>query len=219
MKLSVFRLLLPLVCLIAVPAVRAQTGSTHRPTRYERSTERYKSFWRNLIPNQTKLQYAGSIGLVSASAGWHYGHAHRVWESDIYLGFLPRYNTRRSRLTMALKQSYVPFRISINEGFGIEPLACGLFFSTIFGEEFWSNQPAKYPKHYYGFSTKIRANLFVGQRLRFPIPSEKRRRSNCISLYYELSTSELYLISYCTNRYLTLQDILSLSFGLKFDLF
>ena len=59
----------------------------------------------------------------------------------------------------------------------------------------------------------------MGQRLRFPIPDEKRRRSNSITLYYELSTSELYLISYCTNRFLSMSDILSLAFGLKFDLF
>ena len=120
---------------------------------------------------------------------------------------------------MTLKQSYVPFRITINEGFQIEPLACGLFFNTIFGDEFWNSQPDKYPKHYYGFPTKIRANVFLGQRLRFPIPSEKRHHANCISFYYELSTCDLYLASYVTNNFISLTDILSLSFGLKFDLF
>lgn len=218
MKSSVCRYLLVALCLMAA-AAKAQTESMQTPSRYERSTERYKNFWHKLIPNQTKLQYAGSIGLISASAGWHYGHDHHTWESDLFIGYLPRYNTRRSRLTGALKQSYIPFRININRHFDIEPLTCGIFLSTIFGEEFWGNQPSKYPKHYYGFSTKVRANLFVGQRLRFPIPDEKRRRSNSITLYYELSTSELYLISYCTNRFLTMSDILSLAFGLKFDLF
>lgn len=218
MKPSVCRCLLVALCLMAA-AAKAQTKSPESPNRYERSTEKYKNFWHKLIPNQTKLQYAGSIGLISASAGWHYGHNHHTWESDLFIGYLPRYNTRRSRLTGALKQSYIPFRININEHFDIEPLTCGIFLSTIFGEEFWGNQPSKYPKHYYGFSTKVRANLFVGQRLRFPIPDEKRRRSNSITLYYELSTSELYLISYCTNRFLTMSDILSLAFGLKFDLF
>ena len=188
-------------------------------SRYERITRRYQNFWRSLIPNQIKLQYAGSIGLVSASAGWHYGHAKRVWETDLYFGFLPKYSSRHDHATMTLKQSYVPFRITINEGFQIEPLACGLFFNTIFGDEFWNSQPDKYPKHYYGFPTKIRANVFLGQRLRFPIPSEKRHHANCISFYYELSTCDLYLASYVTNNFISLTDILSLSFGLKFDLF
>ena len=228
MKLSKFKCLAAAISLFlsllpthATTAESTDSTSASFPqkTRYERKTEHYKTFWEHLIPNQTKIQYAGSIGAVSASAGWHYGHKQRTWETDLYFGYLPKFHTRRPRLTMAVKQSYVPFRIAINEGFGIEPLSCGMFFSTIFGEEFWSSQPSKYPRHYYGFSTKIRANAFIGQRLRFPIPSEKRRRSNCISFYYELSTNELYLISYFTNKYLSLADILSLSIGLKFDLF
>jgi hypothetical protein len=39
-----------------------------------------------------------------------------------------------------------------------------------------------------------------------------------VSLFYELSTCDLYLVSAATNSYLKPKDYLSLSFGLKLQL-
>jgi hypothetical protein len=188
-------------------------------TLYERRVRRFYNFWMHLIPSQIKVQYAGSIGMVSAGAGWHYGRDRRTWETDLYLGYLPKDYTRTARTTMTLKQSYIPFRLHLKGDFYAEPLTCGMFLNAIFGEECWGAQPSKYPRRYYGFSTKFRTNIFIGQRLRLNIPSEHRRSSNAISLYYELSTNDLYVLSYVTNKYLSLWDILSLGFGVKLDLF
>lgn len=210
----------------ALPALTADSAKAEaadsmrqQPSRYDYRIRRYHNFWMRLVPNQFKVQYAGSIGMVAAAAGWHYGRQGRTWETDLYLGYLPKDYTRTARTTMTLKQSYVPFRLRLSENFDIEPLACGMFFNTVFGEEFWGAQPSKYPRRYYGFSTKFRTNIFVGQRLRFDIPSQHRRHGNALSLYYELSTNELYLISYATNKYLSLRDILSLALGIKMELF
>lgn len=186
---------------------------------YERRIERYHKFWTALIPNQIKVQYAGSIGMVSGAAGWHYGPKHREWETDLFFGYVPKDYTRTARLSVTLKQSYIPFRLRLTDESDFEPLSCGVFLNTISGEEFWGREPSKYPKSYYGFSTKFRFNIFIGERLRFSIPTTNRQRSNSVSVYYELSTNELYIVSYATNRYIKLWDILSLCFGLKFDLF
>ena len=186
---------------------------------YRKRIERYNRFWHGLIPSQVKLQYAGSIGLLSAGMGWHYGKQRRIWETDLMFGFLPAYDTRTSKLTMTIKQGYIPFRITLHGNWQFEPLSCGLFFNTVFGEEFWSRQPSKYPKRYYGFSTSVRSNVFVGERFRYQIPMQKRRRISSISLYYELSTNDLYLVSAIPNSYLKLGDILSLCFGIKYDFF
>ena len=196
-----------------------QTFTTQKVSEYEQNVHRYRTFWSRLIPTQFKFQYAGSIGIFSAAAGWHYGRHQRTWESDIFFGIVPKFQTRCAKTTLTFKQTYIPFRIPLVRQFDFEPLACGMFLSTIFGEEFWGAQPSKYPKHYYGFSTKFRTNVFLGERIRYLIPSQFRKRHNSISAYYELSTSDLYLVSYATNHYLSLWDILSLSFGLKFELF
>ena len=180
---------------------------------------RYRRFWHALIPSQLKVQYAGSIGFFSVAAGWHYGHQQRVWETDIFAGFIPAFNSSRMHVTMAAKQSYVPFRIHCTPVFDVEPLACGLFISSIFGSEFWDNEPTKYPQHYYGFSTQFRLNIFIGSRINFPLPSGNHKHSDRISLYYEFSTSELDMISKIPNGSMSLRDALSVCLGIKYDLF
>lgn len=65
---------------------------------------------------------------------------------------------------MTLKQNYMPWSWSVNDKLSIEPLACGLYMNTIFGDEFWAEEPERYPNGYYGFSTKVRFHAYLGQR-------------------------------------------------------
>lgn len=186
--------------------------------KYDNRVHKYKQRWEKLIPTQTKIQYAGGMGLLSAGIGWDYGK-HSQWESDVFLGFIPKYDSKRAKTTITLKQSYIPWSLNIKNGFSIEPLSCGLYFNSVFGDEFWVREPDRYPKGYYGFSTKIRTHIFLGQRFTYLINPEKRYRSKSISLFYELNTCDLYLISAITNNYLRPRDYLGLSFGLKFQFF
>ena len=94
-----------------------------------------------------------------------------------------------------------------------------LYFNTVFGNEFWVREPDRYPKGYYNFSSKIRSHIFLGQRLTYDIDPKQRHTAKAITVFYELSTCDLYLISAVTNRYLRPRDYLSLSFGLKLQLF
>lgn len=97
-----------------------------------------------------------------------------------------------------------------------EPFYCGLYITTIAGDEFWKKEPGRYPNKYYNFSTKMRPYIFVGQRFGFSPHHDLVRH---VSLFYELSTCELYLISKVTNKSLSMRDILRLSFGVKVQLF
>ena len=65
----------------------------------------------------------------------------------------------------------------------------------------------------------MRANIFLGQRLKINIPHRHRISNKSISLFYELSTSDLYLITAITNKSIRLSDILSLAVGVKFETF
>ena len=103
------------------------------------------------------------------------------------------------------------------KGFSTEPLSCGLYFNTVFRHEFWVKEPSRYPEGYYGFSSKIRTHIFLGQRLTYNIDKDRRFFTKSVTLFYELSTCDLLLISRATNRYLRARDYLSLSFGLKFQ--
>ena len=190
------------------------------PEYYEYRVERYRQFWRSLIPNQARVQYAGSVGAANLGLGWHYGgRDRRLWETDFMFGFVPKNSAPDAHTTFTLRQSYVPFRLQLFDWLAYEPLSTGLICNTIFGKSFWVHQPSRYPSKYYGFSTAVRFHIFLGQRLRYEIPQHKRKLVKAVSLCYELSASDLYLVSYVPNRYLSLRDILSLSVGVKVDAF
>lgn len=55
---------------------------------------------------------------------------------------------------MTLKQNYMPWSINIGKGFSTEPLACGLYLNTVFGDQFWVNEPDRYPKGIMDFRAK-----------------------------------------------------------------
>ena len=77
----------------------------------------------------------------------------------------------------------------------------------------------KGPRGYYGFSTRIRTHIFLGQRVRFDVPEKYRKFSKSITAFYEISTCDLYVVSAFNNSYLKPDDYLRLSFGLKFQIF
>ena len=187
-------------------------------SRYDKRIHRYRKHWESLIPTHTKLQFAGNMGLLSLGTGWDYGKRNQ-WETDIFLGFLPKYHSKRTKITMTLKQNYMPWSIDLGKEFSIEPLACGMYFNTVFGDEFWTNEPERYPKGYYGFSSRIRIHIFLGQRLTYNIPPRWRLGARAVTFYYEISTCDLYVVSAFVNKYLKPKDYLSLSFGLKTQLF
>lgn len=190
------------------------------PEYYEYKVESYQRFWRSLIPNQSRFQYAGNVGMFNLGLGWHYGgKERRLWETDFMFGLLLKHNTPHNHMTFTLRQSYIPFRFPLVWNFKFEPIATGLMINTITGEEFWVREPSKYPRKYYGFPTAVRAYIFLGQRIRWEIPESRRKYVKAISFCYELSTYDLAIASYVTNNYLSLRDILSLSVGLKVEAF
>lgn len=185
---------------------------------YDRRVEKYQNQWMKLIPTHTKIQYAGGMGLVSIGAGWDYG-TNNQWETDVILGFLPKYSTKDNKLVLTLKQNYIPWNIPLNKNFSLEPLTTGLYVTTILNGDFWVSEPDKYPNSYYSFSTKLRFNIYLGQRIRFNIPQDKRFFAKSVTAFYEISTNDLYIGSAIPNSYLKPIDYLKLSFGLKFQLF
>ena len=174
-----------------LPAVR-----THRIERFPLDRRRHTSRdgWRRMIPTHVKVQYAGGMGFLSFGAGWDYGRKCQ-WETDLYLGFLPRSKADKFYVTTTAKQSYIPWSIACGNRFAVEPFYCGMYVNTIIGEKFWVKEPDRYPRKYYTFSTKIHTFLFIGQRLTLYTNRCTRSLLKGVTAYYELSTCDLYLIS------------------------
>lgn len=186
--------------------------------RYERIALKRVKRWLRLLPNHSSVQFAGNVGLVSLGPGWHYGRKEQ-WETDLLIGILPKYNSEEVRVTFTTKQRFTPWRIDVSSRWTVEPLTTGVFFNTITGGDFWANEPDKYPKSYYGFSTRIRANVFVGQRIKYKIPTRLRRAHSSVSFYYEISAGDLDIVSKATNSAVPLRDVLALALGLRWEFF
>ncbi|MEG1937208.1 MAG: hypothetical protein RRZ64_02185 [Rikenellaceae bacterium] len=192
-----------LIILFALPTYGQDTITAHRYNR-----------WQRMVPRYVKVQYAGSIGIVSVGTGWNYGHEH--WATDVLLGFVPRYSDTHAMITCTLKQLYIPWNIPLGSKYILSPLTCGIFMNTLLDRDFWVSEPDKYPKGYYGFSTRLRTHIFMGQQFTVKLPVNKIFKS--VAVYYEVSTCDLYLISAVTNKYLKPKDYLSLGFGVKFQI-
>lgn len=202
-----------------VPCSDLEIPQTIRRLPHDRRVHHGYEGWQRLVPTQTKIQYAGSIGVASAGFGWDYGRRGQ-WETDLMVGIIPSYNSDSPKLTLTVKGSYVPWSVAFNDRFSFEPFSCGLFLSTILSDKFWVREPQRYPKGYYTFSTRIRSHIFIGQRFTCQVNRGRMDRSlRSVTLYYELSTCDFYLISRITNRSLWVKDLLSFSFGLKFQMF
>ena len=167
------------------------TTSMHSTRRWDKRVHHRYEGWERFKPTHVKAQYAGGMGVLSTGVGWDYGKR-RQWETDFLLGYLPPRYADNFRFTLTLKQNYIPWNMRLHRN--------------------WE----KYPNKYYNFSTKIRPYIFMGQRVNFLL---NKPIAKSITLYYEVSTCELYVISKVSNRSLSMRDILRFSFGAKLQLF
>ena len=191
--------------------------TTDRQIRKEKKEERIRNQWARLIPKQNKLQFAGSMGMFSGSVGWYYGKKNQ-WETDLFLGFIPKMNRQDGHVTVTLKETYTPWRIKLNDDFSYEPLTTGIYVNKIFGEYFWNKLPERYPEGYYFWATNTRFNVFLGQAITFKL-NKSPLLGKELSFYYEFSTNDLYLISAIGNQTIKAWDIIGLSLGIRYRAF
>ena len=78
MKWSIFKLLL-LTCVFSL-TLHAQED------KYTKRVQRYENAWQRVIPRYTKVQFAGSMAMLSVGTGWNYYRNH--WETDMLLGIV-----------------------------------------------------------------------------------------------------------------------------------
>lgn len=188
------------------------------PTRYDKRVHRYRHNWGALLPTQSVLQTFGNMGLFSIGMGWDYGKCGQ-WETQLLFGLIPKFDSSNAKVTMTLKENYIPWSVSLDRGWAFEPLECGLYFTTVFGKDFWTKQPSKYGSGYYSFSTRIRPNIFLGERFTKEIPANKRKFVKSVTFFYELSTCDVYFMRFYRNGSAGFWDIFGLSLGVKSQIF
>lgn len=202
-------------------AVAAQPDSalTHVPKSYVRRLERYRNIWMGLMPKGSKLQFAGNMGMLSTGPVWIYGK-NRQWETSLLFGFIPKHSSDKARMTFTIKEDFVPWSIRLPKRLScveFKPLATGIYLNTVLSGEFWTNLPKKYPNGYYWFATRLRPNIYLGERLEITIPERRRFFAKSMSVFYEISTCDYYFIQKLHNKHFAPEKFLTLSFGLQIE--
>ena len=185
---------------------------------YDKRVHRYRKRWEALIPTQSVVQFAGNMGFLSFGVGWSYGKRNQ-WETNQLIGFIPKFKSSRAKVTMTIKENYIPWSVYVGKGVQIEPLRTGLYLNAVFGSEFWNEQPSRYPNDYYEFlSTKFRLNIFAGQGVTKIVPMNHLRFVKSVTAFYELGTCDLYIRAKYQDHSVKFWDLMGLSLGLKFQL-
>ncbi|UOQ54072.1 hypothetical protein [Hymenobacter cellulosivorans] len=166
-------------------------------------------------PRHLVLQTAGGLGMVSAGAGYTYLNG-KV-DTDILLGYVPK-KLAGSTLTLAsAKLLYSPFTIRISEKWQVKPVSVGAYFSYTHGT-LNDEERGQYTRDYYWWSSDTRYGPLAGGRVTYVRPPKTNGRPRNLSVYYDLSTNDLYLHSYLTNtKGLSIGQILVLGLGVKAD--
>lgn len=204
-------LLLVSACAVADSIYVSQPSES----RYDKRVLRYRKHWEALIPAQFVIQNAGNMGLLSAGIGWNYGKRKR-WETQLLLGYIPKHESTRGKLTTTLKENYIPWSIDLRHSWSVKPLKASIYANTVWGHEFWKSQPGRYPDKYYEMlSTKFRVNIALGQEITWQVPRNRRKHAKSLSLFYEFSTCDLYIRAKFQDHSIPLKDIIGLSVGVK----
>ncbi|SMB83098.1 conserved hypothetical protein [Hymenobacter roseosalivarius DSM 11622] len=192
----------------ALPATAQVPAGTAAPTRLVR---------RWYVPQHAVLQAAGGIGMVSGGVG--YGLFRKRLEVDALAGYVPRrYAGREALGIFTFKTTYTPYTIPLrNAAWRLHPLSFGGLVNYTPSRTLNRSRDEKYYDGYYWWSSTVRFGAFVGGRVARQLKPSSNGQPREVSLYYELGTNDLYVVSLATNLSgLKVTDVLTLGVGGKF---
>lgn len=166
------------------------------------------------IPNQLTVQHGGGIGWLAVGLG--YKTSSDKLNVSLLYGYVPPNQGGRLDI-FTLKAGYNPFHINLYKGLAWRPINPVAFVSYTTNKYFYTSWPgSRYPDDYYWWSSAFRVHIGLQSSIAIKLPSKACARS--LSMYVEMSTNDLYISSYMTNRkYLSLYDISVLSAGVKLN--
>lgn len=170
------------------------------------------SFWKALKPDEVNLQYAGSIGFLSAGAGYHI--MKEKGAISFHVGYLPE--SLGGELTViSAKFHYKPWKIDVNDRILIYPFNPVIFPSYTLGQNFdFKFEAPQYRKGYYFWSSALR--LHAGASAELKVLNKPDAKLKSFSIYAETNTNDLYLITWFKNKSVVpFYNILKLGYGVK----
>jgi len=165
-----------------------------------------------LLPDHVKFQYAGSIGFVSAGAG--YDSKKNKTAADLFYSYLPASVGGVTTHALTGKFTWSPVKTARIQMVKIKPWYIGLTVNYAFGKQYYSFSPEQYPFNFYNFPTSFHLGLFQGGEVFVDTRHSKRIKQ--LGVYYELITIDRELLSFINNsNYLGIDDVFHLGLGIR----
>ncbi|WP_262327254.1 hypothetical protein [Carboxylicivirga litoralis] len=168
----------------------------------------YRHRW--FIPGQYKLQYAGSIGLMSIGFGYAITP---TYQPALFFGYLSENfgGSKNSVISISLKNSFYFTKQPLFKYF--KPYG-GLSINWGNTNNTFRRLPDYYPKEYY-FQNKVHFYPFLGGELKFAIHN---RYFDGVGVYTEFSAMDAYLLEAIRTEYVKPHMALSMAIGVTFYL-
>ncbi|KAA9333330.1 hypothetical protein F0P96_10185 [Hymenobacter busanensis] len=169
-------------------------------------------------PHHLIGQVAGGQGMVTVGVG--YTTLRGRLDVDVLTGYVPRKYSITPMGIFTGKATYSPWTLGLGASrWQVRPLSVGGLVNYTASRGMNASLDGKYPKGYYWWPARSRAGAFVGGRVAYELPTKANGQPRTASLYYELGTNDLYLVSLYSNiKALSVADILTLGIGVKVDL-
>lgn len=204
--MSFLPLLLPLLALgaPAAPDVPADTAAASPPRWY--------------VPTRLLVHTAGGQGLVAVGPGWAACRNRLALET--LAGYLPKQLSITPMGIFTAKLNYTPWQLAVRATpWRVQPFTVGGFVSYSASRDFTTTRGSKYDDDYYWWSSHTRVGGFVGSSVGYALRPTRYGCPRSASVYYELGTNDLYLLSWTTSGGgLPFHNILTLGFGLRLQL-
>ncbi len=166
---------------------------------------------RPLIPDYTKLQFAGGIGFLSLGLG--YTFFKQKLDISFFYGYVPESFSVNELHSISLQSTFKFFSIKTKHNIEILPLNIGWFAHHTFGDEYWIKLPDNYPDGYYWWSPGRNAGIFIGGEIKTKFLSNKTPASGT-AFYVRVASRGLYIASKFGNTSIPITDIIELGFGI-----
>ncbi|HYC87410.1 MAG TPA: hypothetical protein VEB86_19390 [Chryseosolibacter sp.] len=165
-------------------------------------------------PDYFVLQYAGSIGYISAGIGYDIIKSRA--RTSVHFGTVPK-NQGGPLNVFCGKFFYIPWNIRVTDRTYFRPADIGFMASYHMGEDFKQSVPDYFSgSNYYWWHTSLR--LHLATETSFSVKMEPNRFFNSVTGYIEFNVNDLYLISYISNaRTLDISELVKGGVGARFN--
>lgn len=161
-----------------------------------------------IVPHHVKIQYAGSIGFISAGAGYELGKKKKL-QGDFFYGYVPESVGGVNIHSITAKLTWLPVSKRLKNDLKLDLLTAGMLLNYSFGRRYHLFSRTKYSFVYYGFPTAAHVMVFAGGAI----------TKNKFGLYYEFGTTDRDLVSFASNpKAIGFFEIINIGIGARISL-